>query len=175
MPAARLLILAYALSGAGLVAPMVYLGDLAARGRGLGIAAGASIWLLFGLGGLVGTLAGGAAADRFGGRRALLAWLGLQVLALGLLLLSALPVSALPVPALPALILGAALAGFVGVGVTSVVLAVARERAGAEAAVTGCGSRRDSGWRRPSSASPWRHCSRPAEKAMRRYSGPVWR
>ena len=125
VPAARRLILAYALSGAGLVAPMVYLGDLAARGRGLGIEAGAWTWLLFGIGGLVGTLAGGAAADRFGGRRAMLAWLGLQVLALGLLLVSA----------LPALILGAALAGFVGVGVTSVVLAVARERAGADAAV----------------------------------------
>ena len=118
----RLLVLAYALSGGGLVAPMVYLADLAARGRGLGVALGAGAWLLFGLGGMIGTLAGGAAVDRFGGGRAMIAWLVLQVLALGLLLL----------PWMPALVLGAALSGFVGVGVSTVVLGVARERAGAQ-------------------------------------------
>lgn len=118
----RLLVLAYALSGGGLVAPMVYLADLAARGRGLGIVFGSLAWLLFGLGGLAGTLAGGAAADRFGGVRSMIAWLVLQVMALGLLLL----------PATAALVLGAALSGFVGVGVSTVVLAVARERAGAQ-------------------------------------------
>jgi predicted MFS family arabinose efflux permease len=119
----RLLVLAYALSGGGLVAPMVYLADLAARGHGLGIGFGAMAWLLFGAGGLVGTLAGGAAADRFGGGRAMVAWLGLQVLSLGLLLL----------PSTTALVLGATLSGFVGVGVSTVVLAVARERAGVQA------------------------------------------
>lgn len=118
----RLLVFAYSLSGGGLVAPMVYLADLAARGRGLGILAGSLAWLLFGLGGLVGTLAGGAAADRFGGMRSMLAWLALQVVALALLL----------VPATPALVAGAALSGFVGVGVSTVVLAVARERAGVQ-------------------------------------------
>lgn len=123
VPAAGTLILTYALSGGGLVAPMVYLADLAARGRGLGIEAGAFAWLLFGLGGLAGTLAGGAAVDRFGGARAMVAWLGMQVLALGLLLL----------PAIPALIAGALLVGFVSVGITTVMLAVARDRAGDQA------------------------------------------
>lgn len=123
VPAQRLLVLAYGLAGGGLVAPMVYLADLVARGRGLGIALGAGAWLLFGLGGMAGTLAGGAAADRFGGGRAMIAWLVLQVVALALLLL----------PALPALVLGATLSGFVGVGVSTVVLSVARERAGPQA------------------------------------------
>lgn len=122
-PRARLLVLTYALSGGGLVAPMVYLADLAARGRGLGILAGSVAWLLFGLGGLIGTLAGGAAADRLGGARAAVLWLGFQVAALGLLLL----------PATVALVTGAALSGFVGVGISTVVLSLARERAGAQA------------------------------------------
>ncbi|PWS35461.1 MFS transporter [Falsiroseomonas bella] len=125
VPRAGLLLLAYALSGAGMVAPMVYLSDLAVRGRGLPIEAGAAVWIGFGLGALLGTMLGGRLAGRIGGRRALLAWMVVQVAALG---------SAL-VPAWPALILAGPLSGFAGVGATAVTLVAAREVAGARAGV----------------------------------------
>jgi predicted MFS family arabinose efflux permease len=125
VPPARALLLAYALSGAGMVAPMVYLSDLAVRGRGLPIEAGAAVWIGFGLGALLGTLLGGRLAGRIGGRRALLAWMVVQVAALGAAL----------VPAWPALILAGPLSGFAGVGATAVTLVAAREVAGARAGV----------------------------------------
>lgn len=121
-PAARLL-LAYALSGAGMVAPMVYLSDLAARGFGFGLLAGSGAWLLFGLGALAGTLLGGRAADRLGGARAVRLWLLVQVAALALSLWHH----------GAALALAAALSGFSGVGVSAVTLAWAREEAGERA------------------------------------------
>ncbi len=116
-PAPRLL-LAYALSGAGMVAPMVYLSDLAARGAGGGLFWGSLIWAAFGLGALAGTVLGGRATDLWGGRRCVLAWLGVQALALAAALL--------PGAALPAALLG----GFAGVGISAVTLAWAREAAG---------------------------------------------
>jgi predicted MFS family arabinose efflux permease len=125
VPAAVALVVAYALSGAGLVPPMVYLADLAARGHGLGIAAGGLTWVLFGAGAVSGSLAGGALADRLGGRRAMVAALALQVVALGCALL----------PGLGGLAATAVLSGIAAVAVTSVALAAARERAGAEAGV----------------------------------------
>lgn len=125
VPASTALVLAYALSGAGLVPPMVYLADLAARGHGLGVQAGGAMWVLFGAGAILGSLAGGALADRLGGRRAMAVALALQVAALGAALL----------PGLPALVLAALLAGIAAVGVTSVALAAARERAGTQAGV----------------------------------------
>ncbi len=117
------LMLAYALSGAGMVPHMVYLADLAARGFGLGVFAGSGMWLVFGLGGLCGTLLGGRVADRLGGGRAARLWLWVQAAALILAL----------VPWWPALVLAAALGGFAGVGVSAVTLAWAREAAGAAA------------------------------------------
>ena len=117
------LMLAYALSGAGMVPHMVYLADLAARGFDLGIFAGSGMWLAFGLGGLGGTLLGGRLADRLGGARAARLWLWVQVVALALALL----------PWWPALVLAAALGGFAGVGISAVTLAWAREVAGAAA------------------------------------------
>jgi len=123
VPRMVLPLVAYGFSGAGMVAPMVYLADLAARGRGMGLAAGAWIWLLFGFGGVAGTLAGGRMADRIGGGPAFLLWLLVQVAAVALCL----------VPAVPALTAGAWLGGFAGMGVTAVALAAARERAGAAA------------------------------------------
>jgi MFS family permease len=82
-PAWRLLI-AYGLSGAGMVAPMVYLADLAVRARGLPIEAAAAVWMGFGAGAIAGTLLGGRFAGRHGGRRVLPAWLAVQVAALTL-------------------------------------------------------------------------------------------
>ena len=125
VPQAGRLMRAYALSGGGMVAPMVYLADLAVRGRGLPIEAGSVIWIGFGIGALAGTLLGGRVAERIGGRRALLAWMGVQVAALAAAL----------VPAWPAVVLAGLLGGFAGVGATAVTLVAAREIAGAQAGV----------------------------------------
>lgn len=119
-----LLLTSYGLSGAGMVAPMIYLADLAVRGRGFDMAYGAAVWLVFGLGGMIGTLAAGGLVDRFGARRCFRAWLVLQVVGLALALI---PVSA--VLPLAALICGAA-----AIGITAVVLSLVRERAGRDSA-----------------------------------------
>jgi len=119
-PLMPFLLLAYALSGAGLVPHMIYLADFAARGFGLGVTAGSGIWLLFGLGGMAGTFLGGRAADRLGGAMAARIWLGVQVAALALALL----------PWWPALLLSALAGGFSAVGISAVTLAWARQIAG---------------------------------------------
>lgn len=122
-PAERLLMATWALHAAGMVPPMVYLADLAARGRGLGVGAGAAIWLLFGGFGMLGGLSGGRIADRIGARRTLAIALGIQVLGL-----------ALALPVAPWLIAPVAIiSGIAAVGVTTVGLAVTREIAAARA------------------------------------------
>ncbi|WP_376096511.1 YbfB/YjiJ family MFS transporter [Roseomonas sp. CCTCC AB2023176] len=112
---------AYALSGAGMTAPMIYLSDLAARGHGLGVALGGMVWGLFGLGVLAGTLLGGRAADRLGASRTMLLWLAVQV--------AALTCTLVPHPA--SLVPAALLSGFAGVGITAVALAGIRAAVGA--------------------------------------------
>ena len=123
-PPALLLLATYGLHSAGMVPPMVYLADLAARGRGMGIAAGALVWLLFGAGGIVGGIMSGRLVDRIGSRPALLLWLAVQGLALGLALL----------PTQAAVIAAAIAAGFAAMGVTTVTLSVCRELAPAQSA-----------------------------------------
>jgi predicted MFS family arabinose efflux permease len=108
-----------------MVAPMVYLADLAVRGRGLPIEAAGLVWAGFGLGAIAGTLLGGQIAGRHGGLRVLPAWLAVQVAALALALL----------PAWPALLLAGPMAGFAGIGATAVTLAAARDLAGTRAGV----------------------------------------
>ncbi|MEO3475168.1 YbfB/YjiJ family MFS transporter [Roseomonas sp. CAU 1739] len=125
LPPVGRLVLSYGLSGAGLVPPMVYLADFAARGHGLGVRAGGLMWVVFGIGAVSGSLAGGALADRLGGRRAMVVALSVQVVALGTALL----------PGVAWLVVSGLLSGVAAVGVTSVALAAARERAGAQAGV----------------------------------------
>jgi hypothetical protein len=124
-PPALGITLAYALSGAGLVPPMLYLSDLAARGRGLGVELGAGMWVLFGLGCIIGALLGGRAVERWGGRFAILVWMVIQSIALAL---------ALP-KALSVLVPLGLVSGIAALGITTVALAAARERAGALAGV----------------------------------------
>lgn len=119
-PPALGMTLAYALSGAGLVPPMLYLSDLAARGRGLGVEAGAGMWVLFGLGCITGAMIGGRAVDRWGGRLAILIWMVIQSLGLAL---------GLPQPLWVLVPLGV-VSGIAALGITTVALAAARERAG---------------------------------------------
>lgn len=123
VPAAWLLVIAYGVSGAGLVPPMVYLADLAARGHGLGVQAGGLMWVVFGAGAAIGSLSGGALADRIGGRRALPLTIGVQVVALGTALL----------PGVGWLVVSGLLSGLATVSITAVALAAARERAGMQA------------------------------------------
>jgi predicted MFS family arabinose efflux permease len=118
-PAARLLVLVYAVHAAGMVPPMVYLADLAARGRGMGVGFGAVAWLLFGIAAALGGVASGRVVDRFGGGRALAAWLLVQVAALALAL----------VPAAWPMAPVALGSGFAAMGMTTVTLSVARELA----------------------------------------------
>lgn len=122
-PRATLLLATYGLYAAGMVPPMVYLADLAARGRGLGVGIGALLWLVFGLAGVAGGVLSGRAVDRLGGLATLRLWLLIQAVALALCL-----------PPWPGLVLpAAAAAGFAAVGVTAVTLSVTRELAGAQA------------------------------------------
>ena len=123
-PRAWLLLGTYGLHSAGMVPPMVYLADLAARGRGLGVTAGAMAWLLFGLGGIAGGVLSGRVVDRIGGRPAMLLWVGVQTMALALAL----------VPGGTAVLASAVAAGFAAVGVTTVMLSVCREIAPAQSA-----------------------------------------
>jgi predicted MFS family arabinose efflux permease len=104
---------------------MLYLSDLAARGRGLGVELGAGMWVLFGLGCISGALLGGRAVDLWGGRRAILIWMVIQTVALAL---------ALP-QALWVLVPLGLVSGLAALGITTVALAAARERAGALAGV----------------------------------------
>ena len=120
---ARLLTLTYALHAAGMVPPMVYLADLAARGRGLGVGIGAATWLVFGLAGIAGGVLSGRVTDRLGGRATLRLWLLIQAVALALALP---PWAGLVLPA-------AAAAGFAAIGVTTVTLTVGREIAALQA------------------------------------------
>jgi len=119
VPRARLLLLTYGLNSAGMVPPMVYLADLAARGRGLGITAGAMTWLIFGLAGVTGGISSGLVADRIGGRLTLLVWIAIQAVALSLCL----------VPYAWLVLAAAGLAGFSAMGATTLTLTVSRELA----------------------------------------------
>lgn len=124
VPPSLALLLAYGLSAAGMVAPMVYSADLAVRGHGAGAAMVSLLWVLFGVGGFLGTLSAGAVAGRIGAMPAMAAWLLVQVAALA---------AALVPPGLgdAAILLAAPLSGFAGIGISAVALAGTRESAGA--------------------------------------------
>ncbi|NNM74901.1 YbfB/YjiJ family MFS transporter [Enterovirga aerilata] len=111
---------AYGLSAAGLVPHMVYFADLAIRGHGLSPAFGAALWLVFGAGGLAGTLLAGSLLGRLGALPAFRLWLALQVAALAAALSSSATL----------LSLSAFAGGFSTLGLTTIALARARELAG---------------------------------------------
>ena len=114
---------AYGISAAGLVPHMVFFADAAVRGHGLSPAFGSVLWLVFGAGGLSGTLLAGRIVDRFGALAAFRLWLALQVFALATALSDA-----------PVLLSGSAFAGgFAALGLAAIALARARELAGAAA------------------------------------------
>jgi hypothetical protein len=67
------LLAAYGLNAVGLVPHIVFFVDYAARGRGLGVAVGAMLWSLYGVGAAIGPVLAGVAAALAAGLAALAA------------------------------------------------------------------------------------------------------
>ena len=121
----RALVLEYGLVAFALVPHMVFLVDYVARGLGQGIDAGASYWVLYGLGAIVGPLLAGHLADRAGFGPALrLAYL-LVALAVVSLALST---------ATPALVISSLTVGGFTTGIVPLVLGRVHELVPHEAA-----------------------------------------
>lgn len=83
-----LLFAQYAFMAAGLVPAMVFLVDYVARGLGAGPHIGALVWVMYGVGAIVGPVSYGFLADQFGARLSIRLVLVIQALALGLLAVS---------------------------------------------------------------------------------------
>lgn len=86
--AVYLLFAQYAFMAAGLVPAMVFLVDYVARGLGAGAHTGALIWVMYGLGAIVGPVSYGFLADHLGARSGIRLVLVVQAVALGLLAVS---------------------------------------------------------------------------------------
>ncbi|MFJ4249909.1 YbfB/YjiJ family MFS transporter [Pseudomonas sp. NPDC089741] len=84
-PGVYLLFAQYAFMAAGLVPAMVFLVDYVARGLGAGAHAGALVWVMYGLGAIVGPVSYGVLADRFGALWSIRLVLVVQAITLGLL------------------------------------------------------------------------------------------
>ncbi|MFJ2677111.1 YbfB/YjiJ family MFS transporter [Pseudomonas sivasensis] len=80
-----LLFAQYAFMAAGLVPAMVFLVDYVARGLGAGAHIGAMIWVMYGLGSIVGPVTYGFLADKLGARLSIRVVLLVQAIAVGLL------------------------------------------------------------------------------------------
>ena len=86
MPSGVYLLFAqYGFMAAGLVPAMVFLVDYVARGLGDGAHIGAMIWVMYGLGAIVGPVSYGFLADKLGARSSIRVVLVVQAIALGLL------------------------------------------------------------------------------------------
>jgi len=83
-----LLYAVYALNAIGLVPHMMFLVDLAARELNYGIRAGAALWLVFGVGAMIGPVAVGRLGDKIGFRFVLLGMLLVQAAAVGMVMLT---------------------------------------------------------------------------------------
>ncbi|NUU39300.1 YbfB/YjiJ family MFS transporter [Pseudomonas sp. C2B4] len=101
-PAVYLLFAQYAFMAAGLVPAMVFLVDYVARGLGAGQHVGALIWVMYGLGAIIGPVSYGFLADRLGAKLGIRLVLVVQAIAVGLLSIS----SAFAALALLAVIIG---------------------------------------------------------------------
>jgi MFS family permease len=78
----------YAFMAAGLVPAMVFLVDYVARGLGAGAHIGALVWVMYGVGAIVGPVSYGFLADKLGARLSIRLVLVIQAIALGLLAVS---------------------------------------------------------------------------------------
>ncbi|WP_460116481.1 YbfB/YjiJ family MFS transporter [Pseudomonas sp. S2_C03] len=87
-PQVYLLFAQYAFMAAGLVPAMVFLVDYVARGLGAGPHVGALIWVMYGLGAIIGPVSYGFLADKLGARPSIRLVLVVQAVAVGLLAIS---------------------------------------------------------------------------------------
>lgn len=87
-PRVYLLFAQYAFMAAGLVPAMVFLVDYVARGLGAGPHVGALIWVMYGLGAIVGPVIYGFLADKLGARPSIRLVLVVQAIAVGSLSIS---------------------------------------------------------------------------------------
>jgi predicted MFS family arabinose efflux permease len=101
-PQVYLLFAQYAFMAAGLVPAMVFLVDYVARGLGAGSHVGALIWVMYGIGAIIGPVSYGFLADKLGARLSIRLVLVVQAIAVGLLSIS----SSFTALALLAVILG---------------------------------------------------------------------
>jgi MFS family permease len=83
-----LLFAQYAFMAAGLVPAMVFLVDYVARGLGAGPHVGALIWVMYGLGAIIGPVSYGFLADQLGAKVSIRLVLVVQAFAVGLLSIS---------------------------------------------------------------------------------------
>jgi len=98
-----LLLLAYALDGAGGVPHGVFWADYIARGLGRGVAAGGQFWIFFGIGALCGPMTAGLLAEKLGFERAMLLVWASKTIAVLLPIISTAP----PVLIFSVLVIGA--------------------------------------------------------------------
>jgi predicted MFS family arabinose efflux permease len=115
------LVAAYGLAAAAATPDMVWWPDFIARGLGHGTSAGATSWLVYGVGALIGPSVCGRLADRIGARPALRIAFAVQVAAIGTPLVSA---------DLALLTASAMAAGAIAIGTTALALTRAREIGG---------------------------------------------
>jgi predicted MFS family arabinose efflux permease len=101
-PGVYLLFAQYAFMATGLVPAMVFLVDYVARGLGAGSHIGALIWVMYGVGAIIGPVSYGFLADQLGAKQSIRLVLVVQAIAVGLLSIS----SSFAVLALLAVILG---------------------------------------------------------------------
>lgn len=87
-PRVYLLFAQYALMAAGLVPAMVFLVDYVARGLDKGAHTGALIWIMYGVGAIIGPVSYGFLADKLGAPRGIRVVLVVQAIALGLISIS---------------------------------------------------------------------------------------
>lgn len=87
-PGVYLLFAQYAFMAAGLVPAMVFLVDYVARGLGAGAHVGALMWVMYGLGAIIGPVSYGFLADKLGARLSIRLVLVVQAIAVGLLSIS---------------------------------------------------------------------------------------
>jgi predicted MFS family arabinose efflux permease len=87
----RLLFSQYALMASGLVPAMVFLVDYVARGLNQGAHVAALVWVMYGVGAILGPMVYGLLADRLGARRGIRGALAVQAVAVALLSVSQQP------------------------------------------------------------------------------------
>lgn len=87
-PAVYLLFAQYAFMAAGLVPAMVFLVDYVARGLGAGAHVGALVWVMYGVGAIIGPVSYGFLADKLGAKLSIRVVLVVQAIAVGLLTVS---------------------------------------------------------------------------------------